>query len=88
MCLTCTCIPLTLALPAISSQLLSVLPTGWCLQIVMGWILTLVVAGITAGILAAVFVYSPNKLSADDRVFANRLLNQVCVASLVLCYVA
>ena len=63
-------------------------PTGWCLQIVMGWILTLVVAGITAGILAAVFVYSPNKLSADDRVFANRLLNQVCVASLVLCYVA
>ena len=43
-----------------------------------GWVLTLIIAGITAGIIAALFVYSPNKLSADDRVFANQQLNQVC----------
>lgn len=47
----------------------------WYLQIFGGWVATLVVAGISAGIMTALLVYSPNKLMADDRVYANQRLN-------------
>ena len=46
------------------------------LQVFAGWIATLVVAGVTSGILTALLVYSPNKLMADDRVYANRVLDR------------
>ena len=45
------------------------------MQIFGGWIATLVVAGISAGLMTALLVYSPNKLMSDDRVYANKALN-------------
>ena len=45
------------------------------LQIFGGWVATLVVAGISAGLMSAILVYSPNKNMSDDRVYANNQLN-------------
>ena len=45
------------------------------MQIFAGWIATLIVAGVTSGLLTALLVYSPSKLMADDRVYANRMLD-------------
>lgn len=50
------------------------------LQIFLGWVATLVVAGVSAGIMTAVLVYSPNKLMSDDRVYANKALNAESLA--------
>ena len=50
------------------------------MQIFLGWVATLIVAGVSAGVLTALFVYSPNKLMSDDRAYANRALNQTTVA--------
>ena len=46
------------------------------MQIFLGWVATLIVAGVTAGLVTAVLVYSPNKLMSDDRVYANAALNR------------
>ncbi len=46
------------------------------MQIFLGWVATLIVAGVTAGLLTAVLVYSPSKLMSDDRVFANKALDR------------
>ena len=37
-------------------------------------------AGVSAGIMTAVLVYSPNKLMSDDRVYANKALNAESLA--------
>ena len=50
------------------------------LQIFLGWVATLIVAGVSAGIMTAVLVYSPNKLMSDDRVYANKALNAESLA--------
>lgn len=44
-------------------------------QIFGGWIATLIVAGVSAGLMTAILVYTPNKNMADDRVYANKQLN-------------
>ena len=50
------------------------------MQIFLGWVATLIVAGVSAGIMTAVLVYSPNKLMSDDRVYANAALNRETLA--------
>ena len=56
--------------------------TSASMQIFAGWVATLIVAGVTAGIIAALFVYSPSKLASDDRVYSERLLNRETLAML------
>lgn len=45
------------------------------IKIFGGWIATLIVAGVSAGLMTAILVYTPNKNMADDRVYANKQLN-------------
>ena len=52
----------------------------WYMQIFGGWVATLIVAAVSAGIMTALLVYSPNKLMSDDRVYANRELNAQTLA--------
>ena len=63
-----------------TSSQLSSYPPVLVLQIFGGWVATLVVAGVSAGIMTAVLVYSPNKLMSDDRVYANKALNAESLA--------